>query len=263
MFERVEPRRAGVEFLEGSDFAFDDGSALEDAFFNTLAEGCGGGEESLLGTRNHDLLLDAALGAAAQDQVARGVLRTGDFFHLHALFLGASGKDFEGLFFKRVGILGAAAARDVDDVGIALLLEQGEVRVRGESRVEDNHGLETILIAGEPIENEQQGLCVGHVAFKGLVGERESVFVKGDANGDGCDWQMNYHIEHNMYAAVPCNNLGKLHKMILHDLPPTPRGLVGVWREINAILKKQEADPTYQHEARLQIQASGLPSATT
>jgi fatty acid desaturase len=66
---------------------------------------------------------------------------------------------------------------------------------------------------------------------------------------------MNYHIEHHMYAAVPCYNLGKLHKMIRH-------GLVGVWREINAILKKQETDTTYQHEAQLPT-ASRLPAATT
>jgi fatty acid desaturase len=75
-------------------------------------------------------------------------------------------------------------------------------------------------------------------------------------------WQMNYHIEHHMYAAVPCYNLGKLHKMIRHELPPTPNGLVGVWREINAILKKQETDTTYQHEAQLPT-ASRLPAATT
>ena len=68
MLEGVEPGRAGVAFLEGSDFAFDDGSAFEDALFNALAEGCGSGEEALLGTRNHGLLLDAALGAEAQDE---------------------------------------------------------------------------------------------------------------------------------------------------------------------------------------------------
>jgi fatty acid desaturase len=28
-----------------------------------------------------------------------------------------------------------------------------------------------------------------------------------------------------MYAAVPCYRLGKLHKLIRHDLPPSPRGL--------------------------------------
>lgn len=64
-------------------------------------------------------------------------------------------------------------------------------------------------------------------------------------------WQMNYHIEHHMYAAVPCYNLDKLHRLIRHDLPPTPAGLVGVWREINSILEKQVRDPSYQHEALL------------
>ena len=64
-------------------------------------------------------------------------------------------------------------------------------------------------------------------------------------------WQMNYHIEHHMYAAVPCYNLGKLHQMIRHELPPSPHGLIGVWKEIDAILRKQQIDPTYQYEAEL------------
>lgn len=64
-------------------------------------------------------------------------------------------------------------------------------------------------------------------------------------------WQMNYHIEHHMYAAVPCYNLGQLHQIIRHDLPPTPRGLIGVWTEINEILVKQMKDPNYQHAAPL------------
>lgn len=64
-------------------------------------------------------------------------------------------------------------------------------------------------------------------------------------------WQMNYHIEHHMYAAVPCYNLGRLHRLIRHDLPPTPHGLIEVWKEMDAILRKQAADPTYQHVAAL------------
>lgn len=60
-------------------------------------------------------------------------------------------------------------------------------------------------------------------------------------------WQMNYHIEHHMYAAVPCYNLGKLHRCIEADLPPTPNGLFAVWKEIITILKAQERDPKYQH----------------
>lgn len=64
-------------------------------------------------------------------------------------------------------------------------------------------------------------------------------------------WQMNYHIEHHMFAAVPCYNLKKLHGYIRNDLPPTPDGLLGVWREIVAILRIQEKDPSYQHVVTL------------
>jgi fatty acid desaturase len=62
-------------------------------------------------------------------------------------------------------------------------------------------------------------------------------------------WQMNYHIEHHMYAAVPCYNLGKLHRLIRHDLPPCPHGLVETWKEISAIQARQKTDPNYQHQA--------------
>jgi len=60
-------------------------------------------------------------------------------------------------------------------------------------------------------------------------------------------WHMNYHTEHHMYVGVPCYRLAHLHKLIESDLPPTPMGLIGVWREIGAILKKQAADPTFQY----------------
>jgi fatty acid desaturase len=64
-------------------------------------------------------------------------------------------------------------------------------------------------------------------------------------------WQMNYHTEHHMYAAVPCYRLGRLHRLIQHDLPPTPHGLVAVWKDIGGILKKQHPDPTFQHQVVL------------
>ena len=64
-------------------------------------------------------------------------------------------------------------------------------------------------------------------------------------------WQMNYHIEHHMYAAVPCYHLGKLHAAIQADLPPSPRGLVATWREVIPILRRQKIDPTYQYVAKL------------
>jgi fatty acid desaturase len=64
-------------------------------------------------------------------------------------------------------------------------------------------------------------------------------------------WHMNYHIDHHMYAAVPCYNLGKLHKLIESDLPHCPVGLLATWKEIIAILKQQKIDPQYQYMAQL------------
>lgn len=45
-------------------------------------------------------------------------------------------------------------------------------------------------------------------------------------------WNMNYHIEHHMYAAVPFYNLGKLHKLIEYDLPDSPKGLIQTWKQM-------------------------------
>ena len=66
-------------------------------------------------------------------------------------------------------------------------------------------------------------------------------------------WHMNFHIEHHMYAAVPCYRLGRLHRLIDHDLPPSPRGLVQTWTRIAATMRKQRADPSYQYLAELPV----------
>ncbi|MCA0456198.1 MAG: fatty acid desaturase [Chloroflexi bacterium] len=59
-------------------------------------------------------------------------------------------------------------------------------------------------------------------------------------------WNMNYHIEHHMFAAVPCYNLPKLHRLIEQDLPHSPNGLVETWSIIIPIIRKQQADKDYQ-----------------
>jgi len=64
-------------------------------------------------------------------------------------------------------------------------------------------------------------------------------------------WQMNYHTEHHMYAAVPCYHLKRLHEAILPDMPPCPNGLVSAWKQIIGILRRQKEDPTYQYVAPL------------
>lgn len=73
-------------------------------------------------------------------------------------------------------------------------------------------------------------------------------------------WHMNYHIEHHMYAAVPCYNLGKLHRAIKHELPPTPHGLIATWKEIAVIQRKQAEDPSFQYMPPLPNSNSPVPS---
>ena len=70
-------------------------------------------------------------------------------------------------------------------------------------------------------------------------------------------WHMNFHIEHHMYAAVPCYKLGRLHKAIRDDLPPVSVGLVATWGEIIRILQKQKVDPTYQYLPTIPVVGTG------
>ncbi len=64
-------------------------------------------------------------------------------------------------------------------------------------------------------------------------------------------WHMNYHIEHHMYAAVPCYNLAKLHSLIEDDLPYCPHGLWDTWQVIISILDKQKTNPSYHYVPEL------------
>ena len=58
-------------------------------------------------------------------------------------------------------------------------------------------------------------------------------------------WNMQYHVEHHMFPAVPFFNLPKLRAAIAHDLPPAPHGLLTTWKEMLVIHRKQIADPNY------------------
>lgn len=69
-------------------------------------------------------------------------------------------------------------------------------------------------------------------------------------------WNMNYHTEHHMYAAVPCYNLGKLHALIREDLPRCPNGLYETWMQIADILKRQKTEPGYQFTAEVPARTS-------
>ena len=60
-------------------------------------------------------------------------------------------------------------------------------------------------------------------------------------------WHMNWHLEHHMFAAVPCYNLKKLYEAVAEDMPK-PRTLISSWKEMLEVVKQQETDPAYEFE---------------
>ena len=73
-------------------------------------------------------------------------------------------------------------------------------------------------------------------------------------------WRMNWHLEHHMYAGVPCYNLRRLRRALAADLPPA-RTLVGAWREMRAIWKRQQSEPGYQYDTPVPAPARAAASA--
>jgi len=55
-------------------------------------------------------------------------------------------------------------------------------------------------------------------------------------------WQMDYHVEHHMYAAVPFFNLKKLRRVIEKDLP-SYEGLLATWKHLLPVMRRQKTDP--------------------
>ena len=50
-----------------------------------------------------------------------------------------------------------------------------------------------------------------------------------------------------MFAGIPCYNLKKLHKLVAHDMPEV-RTLIGAWREMLEIARKQKFDPNFEYD---------------
>ncbi len=68
-------------------------------------------------------------------------------------------------------------------------------------------------------------------------------------------WHMERHIEHHMFAGVPCYNLKALSREISADLPE-PRSLISAWREMRHAWRRQQAEPSYQFDTPLPPTAS-------
>jgi fatty acid desaturase len=56
-------------------------------------------------------------------------------------------------------------------------------------------------------------------------------------------WNMNYHTEHHMYAAVPFFRLPRLHAALAGDSPAPPRGFLAGWRRVLTIRERQRREP--------------------
>ena len=70
-------------------------------------------------------------------------------------------------------------------------------------------------------------------------------------------WRMGWHIEHHMFAGVPCYNLEKLYKEVAHDMPE-PRTLIGAWKEMRETWRRQKSDPDYQYDTPLPPTATNI-----
>jgi fatty acid desaturase len=60
-------------------------------------------------------------------------------------------------------------------------------------------------------------------------------------------WNMNWHLEHHMYAGVPCYNLKALYQATAEDMP-APRTLLGAWQEMRMVWKRQQSEPEYAYD---------------
>jgi len=58
-------------------------------------------------------------------------------------------------------------------------------------------------------------------------------------------WNMNYHIEHHLYPAVPFHALPKLNEQICSELPPPSRGMLAANIEILGAIARQARDPGF------------------
>ena len=66
---------------------------------------------------------------------------------------------------------------------------------------------------------------------------------------------MHWHLEHHMYAGVPCYNLRKLNRVIAADLPER-KSVWGTWREMRAIWRREQIEPGYQYDVPLPATAN-------
>jgi fatty acid desaturase len=59
-------------------------------------------------------------------------------------------------------------------------------------------------------------------------------------------WGLDDHVDHHLFPGVPSRNLPKLHA-ILKDQLPEPKGMLACWKEMFAIARAKDADPSIEY----------------
>jgi nitrite reductase/ring-hydroxylating ferredoxin subunit len=68
---------------------------------------------------------------------------------------------------------------------------------------------------------------------------------------------MNYHVEHHMFPAVPYYNLPALHEEIKAYLPPPKKSMLDAYREIFHAVRMQQKDTAWEVERAWRPPAEG------
>ena len=123
------------------------------------------------------------------------------------------------------------------------------------------HPILALLTSGSPFLANWWRYFVGVTMHCGLKSNetdfRKSVrTVTLDPVSEFLYWHMNWHLEHHMYAGVPCYNLKALHKATADDMPE-PRTLLGAWREMRETWKRQLTVPDYAFDTPVPSRGGG------
>lgn len=73
-------------------------------------------------------------------------------------------------------------------------------------------------------------------------------------------WNMQYHIEHHMYPAIPFHALRKMHLKIRDQLPASYPSLIAAYREMVPIMLRQQRDPDYHLTPKLPASEQSRPA---
>jgi len=117
-----------------------------------------------------------------------------------------------------------------------------------------------VLISGSPFIANLWRYLVGvpmHCGLKSSDNDfRKSVrTITLDPISEFLYWHMNWHLEHHMFAGVPCYNLKTLHEATANDMPE-PRTLFGAWKEMRDTWKHQKIDPSYAYDTPLPTEST-------